>query len=411
MQTRRVAVTGTGCVSCIGNSTDEMWKSLLSGKSGISAISKFDTAGFATTIAGEVKDLALEGVSVKEARRMSEQVRFAFASAFEAVGQSGISGNVDPERFGCIFSTATGGLDAYDKAAENLKNRGSSGVSALFIPMYLPSGAAGNLALKFNLQGPGYNVCSACASGTHAIGEAFRMIRYGEADAMLCGGTDACVTPLMLSGFSSLTALSTRNDEPEKASRPFAADRDGFVLADGAAALVLEDMEHAKRRGALILAEVCGYGASCDAYHITAPHPDARGSISAMRRAVSQAGCSVSDIGYISAHGTATRLNDICESRAINALFAGTGVKVSSIKSMTGHAIGAAGAIEAVSCVQSLFHSTLIPTVNCEEQDSEIDLHLTSRHAEKCSIIYALNNSLGFGGHNAALVLKKYSGD
>ena len=411
MQTRRVAVTGIGSVSCIGNSADEMWQNLLAGKSGIAPISKFDPAGFATTIAGEVRNLAIDGLSAKEARRMSETVKYAYASACEAVAQSKISGSVAPERFGCIFSTATGGLDAYDRACDNLRNRGPAGVSALFIPMYLPSGAAGTLALKFDLQGSGYNVCSACASGTHAIGEAFKMIRYGEADAMLCGGTDACVTPLMLAGFSSLTALSTRNSEPEKASRPFAADRDGFVLSDGAAALVLEDMEHAVRRGAVILAEICGYGATCDAYHITAPHPEAKGSIAAMRRAIAQAGCSVSDIGYISAHGTATRLNDICESRAINAVFGGVPVKVSSIKSMTGHSIGAAGAVETVSCIQSLYHSTLIPTVNCEERDPEISLDLTSGVPEQREIVYALNNSLGFGGHNAALVLKKYSGD
>lgn len=415
MDERRVVITGMGSVSCGGNSVSALWDTLISGRSGIGPVTVCDPSGIPSSIAGEVRDLVLNDVSRKEERRMARFVRFALAACDEALLMAGIPKRAeerseDPFRFGVFIASGAGGVDVYDKNSEILNTHGPGSVSALYIPGFIVNSASGMLSMRYGAKGPGFCTTSACASGATAIGEAGWAIRRGDADMMLAGGVEACITRLLMSGFSSLTALSTRNDEPERASRPFDRDRDGFVISEGAGVLFLEELEHARARGAVILAELAGYGATCDAYHITAPDPDGVGDAAAMQIAMRRASCSPEQVGHICAHGTATPVNDRCEIRAIRRAFgpAAETVAINGIKSMIGHTIAAAGSIGSISCIQTLRTGIIPPTINCEHQDPECDLNVTPLTAARIDTEYALSNSLGFGGHNAALLFRKW---
>ncbi len=415
MSERRVVVTGIGTVSCLGNSLPEMWSALIAGKSGITRFAGNEQDGSSFCV-GEVRDLTLQNVTPKEDRRMARHVRFAIAAADEAMLGAGLARDPavrgeDPFRFGAMISSALAGVIEYERNFEMLKRRGPNGVSALFIPKFMLNGASGTIAIRYGLRGPNFSPASACAAGSHALGEAFRVIRRGEANLMLAGGTEACLTTLMLSGFQSLTALS-QNPDPEKACRPFDLNRDGFILSEGAAVLVLEELEHARNRGAKILAELAGYGATCDATHITAPDPEAAGSIRAMRMALKTADCQPEAVGCISAHGTGTRLNDRCEAKAIRETFGAwtDNIKVSAIKSMIGHTLGASGALAAAAAVQTLRTGVVPPTINYETPDPECDLDVTPNQAVQIDTEAVMINSLGFGGHNAALLFRRAKG-
>lgn len=412
MTERRVVVTGMGAVSCAGNDLASLWRSLASGRSGIGRCTRFDTAGLPSA-AGEVRDFTPAGVTPKEARRMARAALFAAAAADEAMAQAGFAEKLDPRiadpfRFGVLFSNSAGGLEEYDRSAGQLAGRGPGGVSAFFIPTFISNGPAGTLAIRRGLRGPNFNPVSACASGAHAIGEAAWMIRRGDADLMLAGGAEACLTRLMMSGFHALTALST-TEPPERACRPFDLNRDGFVMAEGAGALVLEELEHARRRGAAILAEVAGYGASCDACHITAPAPDGSGLAYAIRRALEMANCTSAEVGAVIAHGTGTVVNDRVEAAALRTVFGPdpAAPKVSAIKSMIGHAFSASGALSALAAVQVLRTGVLPPTLHYETPDPACPLAV-SAGPETVDTRYLLTDNLGFGGHNAALLFRRW---
>lgn len=412
---RRVVVTGMGAVSCGGNSVPELWETLVSGRSGIGPTTVCDVSDIPSAIAGEVRGLVLNDVPKKEERRLARFTRFAMAACDEALKMAGIpkrpeDRTEDPFRFGVIVTPGACGVDVYDRNMEQLLSHGPGGVSAFFLPEFISSSGAGNLSRRYGARGPGFGASAACAAGAYSIGEAWWAIRRGDADMMLAGGSDACITRMFLSGFCSLTAVSRKNDEPEKASRPFDADRDGFVIAEGAGVLFLEELEHAKARGAAILAELAGYGATCDAFHPTAPDPSGAGDAEAMRTALRHAGCAPEQVGHIAAHGTGTIVNDRCETRAIRRAFgaAADGIAVNGIKSMIGHAIGAAGGLGAISCIRTLQTGIVPPTINCEHQDPECDLNVTPLKAGFIDTEYALTNSLGFGGHNAALLFRKW---
>lgn len=414
MKGRRVVVTGLGAVSCAGNNMRELWASLVAGRSGIGRITLFDAAGLPDA-AGEVRGYEPVGISPKESRRMARFTRFAVGAADEAMAMAGMPRGgerrgFDPFRFGVLFANGDGGVEEYDRNAEILAKRGPGGVSAFFMPKFIPNSACGTLAIRHNLRGPNFDPVSACASSSHAIGEAAWMIRRNDADLMLAGGAEACLTRQMMSGFASLTALSGAAP-PESASRPFDRDRDGFVMAEGAAALVLEDLEHAKKRGAEILAEVAGYGASCDATHITAPDPEGTGVIYAIRRALEMAECRPEDITAVYAHGTGTIANDRVEAKALRAVFgpALPRVKVSAVKSMIGHTMSASGALAAAAAVRTLTTGIVPPTINFRNPDPECaGLDVNPGGAAKIDPRFVLVNALGFGGHNAALILKKW---
>ena len=415
MKERRIVITGIGAVSCLGNSWKTTWAGLIGGKSGIGRITRFDPAGL-PDLAGEVRGLTLEDVMPKEERRMARSIRFAVAAADEAMKQAGLPRRMeecgmDPFRFGALIASAAGGVEEYERHLEVLDRRGPGGVSAFFVPKFMLNAASGTLAIRYGLRGPNYSPASACASGSHAIGEGMWMIRRGDADLMLAGGTEACLTRLMMSGFHSLTALSCHPD-PARACRPFDRDRDGFVLSEGAAVLVLEEAEHARKRGAGILAELAGYGATCDSGHITAPDPEAEGTVHAMRTALTQADCPPEKIDCISAHGTATIANDRCEARAIRKTFGPLTdrIKVSAIKSMIGHSLGASGALSAAAAVQTLRTGIVPPTLNFENPDPECELDVTPNQAVRIDPEAVMTNSLGFGGHNAALVFRRWKG-
>ena len=415
MNPRRVAVTGIGCVSCAGGDFPSTWESLIRGRSGIAPVTCFPADGLPDA-AGEVRNFSLAGiVTPKQERRMARACRFAVAAAAEAMAAAKLprlpeERPGDPFRFGSLIACGAGGIEEYDRAAAALADRGPGAVSPFFMPKYMPNGAAGTVALQFGLRGPCFNPVSACASGAHAIGEAMWMIRRGDADLMLAGGAEAPVTRLMMSGFHSLTALSTATP-PEKACRPFDRDRDGFVLAEGAAVLVLEELEHARRRGAAILAEIAGYGATCDATHITAPDPAGSGMSRAIRNALELASVPPRAVGCIYAHGTGTAANDRCETRAIRSAFGdecADAIKVSAIKSMIGHALAASGALAAAAAVQTLRTGIVPPTINYQTPDPECNLDVTPNRAQHIDTEYVLVNSLGFGGHNAALLFKRW---
>jgi len=415
MTERRVVITGLGAVSCAGNSVPALWENLLAGRSGIGKITLFDGSGLACPL-GEVRDFFPEDVTPREARRMARNTLFAVGAADEAMTGAGLertAGKIccDPFRFGVLFSNGAGGVEVYDQNAEILARRGPDGVSPFFVPKYIANTACSTAAIRWGLRGPNFDPVSACASSAHAIGEAAWMIRRNDADMMLAGGAEACLNRLLTGGFYALTALSC-GSPPEKACRPFDLHRDGFVLAEGAAALVLEELEHARSRGAAILAEVAGYGASCDATHLTAPDPTGEGIIRAIRRALEMADVAPAGIGAIYAHGTGTKANDRVEARAFGSVFgkALENIKVCAVKSMIGHALSASGALAAVAAVRTLCTGLLPPTINHTACDPECPLDVNADGPARVDAGAVLIDAMGFGGHNAALVLKRWEG-
>ncbi len=413
MAVRRVVVTGIGAVSPVGNSAAKMWQSLREGRSGIGPITRFDASGYDVRMAGEVKGLDLSGViSSKELRRMDGFVQFAIVSSDEALKDAGIDiGVEDPDRVGVVIGSGIGGLAVVEKQHQVLMERGPGRISPFFIPMLIVDMAAGQVSIRCGAKGPNSCTATACASGSHAIGDSFRIIQHGEADVMITGGAEAAVTPLGVGGFCSMKALSFRNDEPQRASRPFDRLRDGFVIGEGAGILVLEELEHAKARAAEIYAEVLGYGRTGDAYHITSMEPGGDGAARAMKRALDDARLDPSAVSYINAHGTSTPINDRCETQAIKRVFGehARQLAVSSTKSMMGHLLGASGGVEAIACVLALRDGVIPPTINYEEPDPECDLDYVPNEAREASLKTALSNSLGFGGHNASLIFGRHS--
>ena len=409
---KRVVVTGLGAITPIGIGKDEFWQSLLNGKSGIGKITHFDASEYTTQIAGEVKDFdPAKYIDKKEAKRMDPFTQFAVAASKMAFEDSGINLETeDRTRIGTMIGTGIGGMDTLNEQYKNLFDKGPNRISPFFIPMMIGNMAAGQTSITFGLQGPCSCVTTACATGTNAIGDAFKVIQRGDADVMVAGGTEAAISPIAVAGFCSMKALSTRNDEPEKASRPFDKDRNGFVMGEGAGVVILESLEHAVARGAHIYAEVIGYGFNADAYHITAPAPEGAQAAKCMEMALKDAGIAPEAVDYINAHGTSTPLNDKNETLAIKSLFGEHAYKlaVSSIKSMTGHLLGAAGGIECIATVLTLENDMIPPTINCDAPDEEMDLDYVPHISRKQVVNVALSNSLGFGGHNATILLKKF---
>lgn len=410
---RRVVVTGVGCITPIGNTVEELWDSFLNGRSGVGIVSYFDPEKFSSKVDAEIKNFDPEQyIDPKEVRKLDPFVHYAMAASAEAMAESGLDLDaIDLDRAGVLIGTGIGGIQTIEQQKEVLDARGPRRISPFLIPMLLVNMASGHVSMKYGFRGPNTTVISACATGTHSIGEAMRLIQYGKADVMITGGTEAAITPLGFGGFCAMKALSTRNDEPQKASRPFDRDRDGFVMGEGAGILVLEELEHAKNRGAAILGEVIGYGMTADAYHITSPAPEGMGAQKAMRLAVEDAGLPLDAVDYINAHGTSTHYNDKTEAYAIRALFGdhADAVAVSSTKSMTGHLLGAAGAVESIACLKMLQTGVLIPTINYETEDPEcMGLDFVPNQVREKAIAVAMSNSFGFGGHNAVLVFRKF---
>ena len=406
---KRVAVTGMGIVSPVGNSVEKFWDSISGGKSGIGFITKFDTEDFKVKIAAEVKDFdPLEYMDKAAVRKTDEFVRFALAAAAQAMADSALEGQIAPERLGVYYGSGIGGFHTFMQEHANLINKGSRRVSPMFIPKMIPNMAAGEIAIKFHAEGPCISVSTACATGTSCIGEGYRAIATGYADAAIVGGAESSVNELAIAGFTNCMALCETND-PENASIPFDKRRCGFVVGEGAGALVLEEYEHAKKRGAHIYAEVTGYGSTCDAHHITAPDPEANGAARAFADAAAQSGYSENDAVYINAHGTSTPLNDKTETLAIKKAFGekAADISVSSTKSMTGHMLGAAGAAEAVAAILALNNGIIPPTIGYKEKDPECDLDCTPNTARERNITLAMSSSLGFGGHNACIAFRK----
>jgi len=405
---RRVAITGVGVVTPTGVGTTAMWDSLANGRSGISAIEHFDASAYSTRFAGYIKDFDASAViDKKELRRLSRFQQFAMVAADEAMREAGLT-DIDEElalRAGCIVGSGIGGLGTMEDQHTVLLERGPSRVSPFVVPMMIVDLAAGHISIKYGLKGINYAPVSACATGSHAIGEAAEVIRRGDADLIVAGGFDAGITPLGVAGFAAARALSQRNDDPAAASRPWDSGRDGFVIAEGGGLMVLEDWDHAVARGAHIRAEVLGYGATADAYHITAPAPDGNGAIRAMKQALAQAGLEPSAIGYINAHGTSTEVGDLAETNAIKAVFGDRTPLVSSTKSMMGHMLGGAGAAEAAVCVLAMENGLVPPTINLTDPDPACDLDYVPNVARKVDLKVAMSNSFGFGGHNATLIL------
>lgn len=409
---RRVVVTGMGAITPIGHSVDEFWKAVKEQKTGFAEITKFDTTDFKCKIAAEVKDFdAKKYMDFKDAKRMETFSQYAVAAAKEAVEDAGLDmTREDPYMVGTAIGSGIGSLQALEREYKRMSEKGPGRVSPLFVPMMISNMAAGNVSIRFGLKGKSINVVTACATGTNTIGEAFRAIQYGDADVMLAGGTENSISAIGVAGFTALTALSTETDVT-RCSIPFDKDRSGFVMGEGAAVVVLEELEHAKARGAKIYAEVAGYGCSSDAYHITSPAEDGAGAARAMTNAMADAGILPEDVTYINAHGTSTHHNDLFETRAIKLAFGehAKNLKINSTKSMIGHLLGAAGAIEFVTCVKEMEESYVHATVGYRTPDEEIDLDYC-KEAVAMEVPYALSNSLGFGGHNASLLLKKYNG-
>jgi beta-ketoacyl-acyl-carrier-protein synthase II len=410
-QPRRVVVTGIGVISPLGSDVEGFWSRLVAGDSGIGPVTRFDASKYDTRIAGEVKDFRPEEyMDRKEARRTDLFVQYALGGTRNAVAHSGVQGAVDPDRYGVVVGSGIGGIATLEDQHRQLLERGPGRVSPFFIPMMISDMASGQISIQYGAKGPNYCTVSACASGAHAVGEAFRIIQGDEADVMITGGAEATVTPLSFAGFCSMKAMSTRNDEPVRASRPFDSQRDGFVMGEGAGILVLEELEHARKRGVKILAEVIGYGATGDAHHMTAPAPEGEGAARAMRAAIRDSGLPLEAFDYLNAHGTSTPLNDKFETQAIKSVFGAKAsqLAVSSTKSMTGHLLGAAGGLETIICVLALDRQILPPTINYENPDPDCDLDYVPNTARKVELRAALSNSLGFGGHNVTLALSRY---
>ena len=410
---RRVVVTGMGAITPVGNDVATTWRSLIEGKSGTAPITKFDASTFPVRFAAEVKGFdALNYMDRKEAKRADQYTQYAVAGARQAMTDAGLveRNGLDPDRIGVIIGSGIGGLKSFEEQHDVYRERGPGKISPFFIPMFIADIAAGIVSMQFNAKGPNYATVSACATSAHAIGDAFRTIQYGDADIMITGGAEATVTPMAIGGFANMKALSERNDSPATASRPFDATRDGFVMGEGAGILILEELEHALKRGATIYAELVGYGATGDAYHLTAPAPDGEGAQRAMKRALKDAGLEPQDIQYINAHGTSTPANDLNETRAIQAVFgeAGNEINVSSTKSMTGHMLGAAGAVEALISAKVVGEGIIPPTINYENPDPELNLNYTPNKAVKRDVDAVLSNSFGFGGHNTTLAIRRF---
>ncbi|HIS24516.1 MAG TPA: beta-ketoacyl-ACP synthase II [Candidatus Faeciplasma gallinarum] len=407
---RRVVVTGLGAVTPLGNNVKDTWEALKSGKNGIAPITLFDASNYKAKLAAEVKGFdSKEYLDVNETLRTDRFTQFAVAVAQQAVADSKIDGAVDPDRYAVILGTGIGGINTFETEHTKLLTKGPRRVSPLFVPMMISNMAAGMVAIKHGCHGSAMPIVTACASGSNAIGEAMRLIRHGYADAVITGGTEAAVTPAAIAGFVNMQALSTSED-PNAASLPFDRRRGGFVIGEGAVSLVLEEYEHAKARGAKIYAELCGYGSTCDAYHITAPDPEGNGGSKAMLNAMAEADYNDNDIVYVNAHGTGTPMNDSVETIVIKKALGEEAARrayVSSTKSMTGHMLGAAGAVEALACVMALNEGIIPPTINLLEQDEACDLNCVPNNAVKADISIALSNSLGFGGHNACLAFRK----
>ena len=410
---RRVVVTGMGAVTPIGTGVEKYWENVKKKTLGFGEITRFDTSDFKVKLAAEVKDfVAKEHMDFKAARRMELFCQYAVAAAKEAFNQAGLDmEKEDPFRVGCSIGSGIGSLQATEAACKKLEEKGPSRVNPLLVPLMISNMAAGNVSIQLGLKGKSLNVVTACATGTHSIGEAYRSIQCGDADVMLAGGTEACICPIGVAGFSALTALSDSQD-PERCSLPFDKDRSGFVMGEGAGVVVLEELEHAQKRGAVILAEVTGYGATSDAYHITSPAEDGSGAAKAMELAIAEAGIEKEDVTYINAHGTATHHNDLFETRAIKLLFGDHAyhMKINSTKSMIGHLLGAAGAVEFITCVKELQEGFIHATAGYTTPDEEMDLNYVAGEGVEEPISYALSNSLGFGGHNASILIKKYNG-
>ena len=409
-ENRRVVVTGMGVVSPVGSDMETVWNHLISGCNGIGPITYFDTTNYKAKLGAEVKDFdPMQYMDKSETLRSDKYAQYAMGAAVQAVEESGVIGTLPPERVAVYFGSGIGGLSTVNNEVEKLNNRGPHRVSPLCVPMMIPNMAAGMIAIRYNCQGAAMPAVTACASGSNAIGEALRAIRHGYADAVITGGAEASIVPVGIAGFVNMKALSTSED-PNAASLPFDARRGGFVCGEGAAALVLEEYEHARKRGARIYGEICGYGSTCDAYHITAPHPEAEGGARAMKQALTEAGYRGTEKVYVNAHGTGTPMNDSSETLAIKkALGEEQAYKalVSSTKSMTGHMLGAAGAIEAIVCLKVLQTGIIPPTINLKEPDPKCDLNYVPNNAVKADIDLCLSNSLGFGGHNACLAFRK----
>ena len=410
---RRVVVTGIGLFTPVGKNKDENWDNIRNGRSGIGPITRFDATRYATRIAGEVKNYdPAQYFDRKDLRKFDPFIQFALIASEDAVKDSGLNlSTIDKERAGTYIGSGIGGILTIEANKEILLQKGPDRISPFFLPAAIANLAAGQVSIKFGFKGPNLANCTACATGTHAVGDSFHIIQRSEADIMLAGGAEYPVTPLGVAGFNAMRAISTRNDQPEKASRPFDKNRDGFVIAEGSAILMLESLEHAMKRGARIYAEVVGYGFTGDAYHMTAPDPDADGAYRVMRMALAEAGVKPEDIAYINAHGTSTELNDKLETHAIKRLFGAHATKlaVSSTKSMTGHMLGATGSAEAAYTVLAINHSFIPPTINYETPDPDCDLNYTPNQGVAREIPFALSNSFGFGGTNGSLLFKKFS--
>ncbi len=410
---RRVVVTGMGAITPVGNDVATTWRALLDAKSGAAPISHFDASNFPVRFACEVKGFdPLQYMEKKEAKRADQFTQYAVAAARQAMTHAGLAerNGHDPDRIGVIVGSGIGGLKIFEEQHDVYRLRGPGKISPFFIPMFISDIAAGIVSMQFNAKGPNYATVSACATSAHAIGDAYRTIQYGDADVMITGGAEATVTPMAIGGFANMKALSERNDSPETASRPFDATRDGFVMGEGSGIVILEELEHARSRGAKIYAEIVGYGATGDAYHLTAPAPNGEGAQRAMKRALNDAGLEPADIQYINAHGTSTPANDLNETAAIKAVFgdAAKTVNVSSTKSATGHMLGAAGAVEFVVSTLVVGEGIIPPTINYQTPDPECDLNYTPNVAVKRDVTAVLSNSFGFGGHNTTLAVKRF---
>jgi 3-oxoacyl-[acyl-carrier-protein] synthase II len=410
----RTVVTGLGALSPVGNSVDQIWDALLAGKSGITRVTRFNVDDYPTQIAGELKGFDPSGViEKKELRRMDLAQQYAIVASEMAMKSAGLDpASVDPDRCGVVIGSGIGGITTFEQQHSTLVTSGPGRVSPFFIPMMIIDMCAGMVSMRYGFRGPNYATVSACASSAHAIADAFRIVQRGEADVMITGGAEATITPTSMAGFCQARAMSTRNNEPEKASRPFDKGRDGFVMSEGSGILILESYEHAMKRGARIYAEILGAGMTADAYHMTAPHPEGLGAKRAMATAIADAGLTPNQIDHINTHGTATDLGDIAETRAIKAVLGDHAYKVAcnSTKSMTGHLLGAAGAVELITTIKSIETGSIHPTINLDDPDPECDLDYVPNVARKQAITYALSNSFGFGGHNVSLVVGKLNG-
>jgi len=412
MSDRRVVITGIGVVSPVGNDLETFWASLKAGRSGISHLTLFDTEKFACKIGGEVRgyDPVHFYKTAKDVRRTDRYTQFAVGAAKMSLDDSGLDlATADLDRIGVIIGSGVGGLATMETQVSTTQNRGPDRTSPFMIPMMISNMAGGFISMEHNLRGPNMAIVTACATANNCMGEAWRIIKFGDADVMLAGGTEACITPTGMAGFTAMRALSLRNDEPERASRPFDKDRDGFVMGEGAGIMVLEEYEHAKKRGARIYCELAGYGLTSDAYHMSAPLPDGEGAARCMRMAMAHAGVNPNEVDYINAHGTSTPIGDMCETKAVKVAFgerARNGLIVSSTKSMTGHLLGAAGAVEMAACIMALRDGIVPPTINLETPDPECDLDYVPNTAREARVKIAISNSFGFGGHNSSVLIK-----